>query len=326
MIEPLISVIIPIYNVESYLRECIDSVLIQTYKNLEIILVDDGSPDKCGEMCDEYKYQDSRIIVIHKENGGLSSARNAALDICKGKYISFIDSDDYVSPFFIEILYKGICFNDADIATIIGSEEFLVDSNQRPDLATSSEDYRVEDIEKNIAIEKLCYQTIANGTPFRLYKREIFKNIRFPVGYVFEDVATTYRTFIEANKLSIIHSKLYAYRVRKDSIVRMNFSEKKMVVIPITKTMFQEISNYDSNLTFAAASRAFAQNYHVFLQAPYSDKKDLCLIWNEMKKYRSYVIKDQNKLVRKKNKVGAFTICFGMTLSYLIGRLYLRLR
>lgn len=323
---PLVSVIVPIYNVEPYLKECIDSVLAQTYKNIEIILVDDGSPDNCGKICDEYKKLDDRIIVIHKENGGLSSARNAGLDICKGEYISFIDSDDYVSPYFIEILYKGIRFNDADVTTIIGAEQFYVEGNERPQLASSNTDYIVESLDKDEAIKKLCYQTIANGSPFRLYKKKIFDEIRFPIGFVFEDVATTYRTFIAANKLSIVNAKVYAYRVRRDSIVRMAFSEKKMVVIPITQTMFKELCEYDSKFTNAAASRAFAQNYHVFLQVPFRDKRDLKLIWNEMLKYRGYVIKDKNKLVRKKNKIGALTTYLGLNAAYWLGRLYLRLR
>ena len=112
----LISIIIPIYNVEKYLHCCINSVIRQTYKNLEIILIDDGSPDNCGKICDEYAKKDNRIKVIHKENGGLSSARNAGLDIAKGEYISFVDSDDYVAENFIEKLYKLCKENDADIA------------------------------------------------------------------------------------------------------------------------------------------------------------------------------------------------------------------
>lgn len=324
--QPLISVIIPIYGVEPYLKECVDSVIAQSYRNIEIILVDDGSPDRCGEICDEYKKQDERIIVIHKENGGLSSARNAGLDICKGEYISFIDSDDYVSPCFIEILYKGICFNNADVTTCIGAKQFLVGDNHRPSLATSPEQCKIEHLEKKTAIEKLCYQTIANGAPFRLYKKEVFENIRFPVGYVFEDVAITYKTFIAANKMSIVDADIYAYRVRKDSIVRMTFSEKKMVVIPITKTMFKEICAYDVKFTYAAASRAFAQNYHVFLQVPFEDKRDLKLIWNEMVKYRRYVVKDRNKMIRRKNKIGALTTYLGMNAAYYFGRMYLRLR
>ena len=105
MNKPLISIIIPVYNAEKYLKKCLDSVINQTYKNLEIILVDDGSTDKSPEICDKYAEKDSRIIVLHKENGGVSSSRNAGLDIFKGEYLSFVDSDDYVEPDYIEYLY-----------------------------------------------------------------------------------------------------------------------------------------------------------------------------------------------------------------------------
>ena len=105
--QPLISVIIPVYKVELYLRECIDSVLAQTYQNLEVILVDDGSPDQCGSICEQYAEKDNRVCVIHKENGGLSDARNAGIDVAKGEYIGFVDSDDWVAPDMYECLYKA---------------------------------------------------------------------------------------------------------------------------------------------------------------------------------------------------------------------------
>ena len=108
MLQPLISVIVPCYNVEEYLPKCIESILNQTYRNLEILLVDDGSPDNCGRICDEYAAKDSRIRIIHKKNGGLSDARNAALDVMTGEYVTFIDSDDYVSDDYVEYLYKII--------------------------------------------------------------------------------------------------------------------------------------------------------------------------------------------------------------------------
>lgn len=324
--KPLISVVVPIYNVEAYLSDCIDSIRKQTYENLQIILVNDGSPDKCGEICDGYKKIDQRITVIHKENGGLSSARNAGIDICKGEYISFIDSDDYISEYFIEIMYQGILFNDADIVTCVGAKQFLENSDERPYLAQNSKACMVSDITKDTALRKLCYQTIANGAPFRLYKKDIFNSIRFPNGYVFEDVATVYRTFIAAEKMVLVEADIYAYRIRKNSIVRMKFSEKKMVVVPITKTMFKEICDYDHSLMKPAASRAFAQNYHVFLQVPFLDRKNLKIIWAEMKRYRGIVICDNNFEMRKKNKVAAYVTYLGMNISYIVGKLYLKVR
>ena len=114
--SPLISIIVPVYDVEPYLRKCIDSILIQSYRDLEIILVDDGSPDNCGAICDEYAEKDKRIKVIHKKNGGLSDARNAGLDIATGEYIGFVDSDDWVMPDMYEYLYKAVKEYDADMS------------------------------------------------------------------------------------------------------------------------------------------------------------------------------------------------------------------
>lgn len=113
--QPLISIIVPVYKVEKYLKRCVDSILTQTYQNMEIILVDDGSPDNCGAICDRYKKTDNRVVVIHKRNGGLSDARNTAIPLAKGEYISFIDSDDWISSYYVEHLYEAVAKCDADI-------------------------------------------------------------------------------------------------------------------------------------------------------------------------------------------------------------------
>ena len=324
--EPLISVIVPVYKVEPYIRECVDSIINQTYRNLEIILVDDGSPDRCGKICDEYAGLDKRIKVIHKINGGLSSARNAGLDICKGEYISLIDSDDYISPYFIEMFYKASRINDSDVVTGTGASEFLAETDYRPALAHSINECEMREIEPSKALELMLYRHLPNGAPFRLYKKHIFDDIRYPEGYVFEDLATTHKTFIKARHMTLVKADIYAYRVRKDSILRMKFDERKMVVVPIAQNMFAEVCKAYPELEAAAASRAFAQCYHVLLQVPREDKKHLQEIWYELKKYRIKVITDRNPLVRKKDKVGAWISLFGMNISYLAGRTYLKAR
>ena len=126
--EELISVVVPVYNVEKYIDKCINSIINQTYKNLEIILVDDGSPDNCGNICDEYAKKDNRIIVIHKENGGLSDARNTGIEVSKGKYITFIDSDDYISDNYVSFLYNLIIEYKADIS--IGKHYVLYENGE----------------------------------------------------------------------------------------------------------------------------------------------------------------------------------------------------
>lgn len=317
--KPLVSVIVPIYNVEQYLRECIDSIIRQTYKNLEIILVDDGSPDNCGKIAETYAEKDNRIKVLHKENGGLSDARNVGITEAKGEYISLIDSDDYISEFFIEIMMKNAMKYDADVITTGQSEQFFDESKERPELAKSADDFKSRCISVKEALVDMSYQVIPNGAQFRIYRRYIFDHIKYPKGYIFEDVATTYKTFIAARKMCLVDAKIYAYRVRQNSIVRKKFSQDKMVAIPITRRMYHDLVAYDSSLRPAAASRAFAQNFHVFLQVPEEDKDSMKKLWHEVIKYRRLVAADRDKRVRKKNKIGAFVTYLGMMPAYEIG-------
>ena len=178
----LISVIVPIYKVEKYLHKCIDSILAQTYTNLEIILVDDGSPDNCGKICDEYAAKDSRIKVIHQPNGGLSAARNAGLDIATGDYIGFVDSDDYIAPDMYEKLYNALVKNDADMA-ICDYQRF---GNELPydEMSLTTEVITgLQAMEKQNTVIN-CSFVVAWS---KLYKSFIFSNVRFPVGKINED-------------------------------------------------------------------------------------------------------------------------------------------
>lgn len=222
----LISIIVPVYKVEQYLPRCIASLVGQTYKNIEIILVDDGSPDKCGEICDEYAKKDKRIKVIHKANGGLSSARNAGLDIAIGKYICFVDSDDYLMENYIERLHKSITENNADIAQC----EFIETSDDEVVLTKENFVETVfngeEMIGKIYDYYGIYVSTIVVWT--KIYKKELFENIRFPIGRIHEDEATTYKLFYKAKKVAVTNEKLYCYFKADGSITRSGFSVKKI--------------------------------------------------------------------------------------------------
>lgn len=322
MVQPLVSVIVPIYKVEKYLSKCVESILAQTYQNLEIILVDDGSPDRCGQICDEYAKKDSRIRVIHKSNGGLSDARNVGIDACKGEYISFIDSDDFVSPYFIEILYKGIMEYDADISGVESGVFFFDETEQDVRLARSVDDCTISSIEPHEAIRRILYQSLPNGAQWRLYKRAVFMELRFPYGYLFEDAATTHRAFMRAKKMALINARTYAYRIRADSIVRMKFTEKKLICTTISEQIIGDILQYDPGLKAAAYARAFALNYQVFIQIPPSDKESLKAVWSSLLRYRTVVAKDKATELRTKNRVGALCTYLGMRFSHLAGRIY----
>lgn len=213
MEEVKISVIVPVYKVEPYLRKCLDSILGQTYRDLEIVLVDDGSPDNCGAICDEYAAGDERIKVIHKENGGLSSARNAALDIVTGDYIGFVDSDDWVELDMFEYLLSGIQRHHADIA-VCGMTEVYPDDQKE----ISWDRELVLNTEQAIAA-LLGPEPMENYVCNKLWKKELFQTIRFPVGCNYEDIATTYRLFELADKIVCLPLCKYLYLQRTDSIV-----------------------------------------------------------------------------------------------------------
>ena len=230
--DNLISVIVPIYNVEKYLDRCIKSIVNQSYTNLEIILVDDGSPDRCGEICDEWVKKDNRIKVIHKENGGLSDARNAGIEIAKGEYLSFIDSDDYVNKDFIKILYNLLIENNSDIS-MCGVCETKKDEDINKEIGKGN----IRNILSKNALEgkEHVYCVAWN----KLYKKSIFKNIRYPKGKIHEDVAVIYKIMYYSEKISITDSKLYFYFSAPESIMRSKFSEKRLEILDALKDSYE---------------------------------------------------------------------------------------
>lgn len=209
-----VSVIIPVYNVEKYLNECINSVVNQTYKNLEIILIDDGSPDNCPIMCDEWATKDERIKVFHQQNGGLSVARNNGIEYSTGDYLCFLDSDDYIAENSVERAITCIEENDADIVCF---GVFRV--NEFGKILESTEKIEEKTISYNQALLDLANGKIHDYPVNKLYKRKVFENVRYPAGRVFEDIATTYKTFLNSKKIYYLPQELYFYRKRERSIV-----------------------------------------------------------------------------------------------------------
>lgn len=213
MDAPKISVIVPVYKVEPYLRKCLDSIVGQTYRNLEIILVDDGSPDNCGAICDEYAARDERIKVIHQPNGGLSAARNTGLDIATGEYIGFVDSDDWIEPDMYEYLLSGARQTEADIAVCGIFEELPNRQNIR--CWHEAETFDTESGLKELLLRK----KYSHSAWDKLYRRTLFDGVRFPNGRNFEDIATTYRVFEKATTVRLMPEAKYHYLQRPDSIM-----------------------------------------------------------------------------------------------------------
>ncbi len=224
-----ISVIVPIYNVEQYLKKCVKSIQNQTYKNLEIILVDDGSPDNCGKMCDEFAKEDNRIKVIHKENGGLSDARNAGIEIATGEYVTFIDSDDWVSEDYCQILYTALKETHSDVSTIrfaLVVEKNAVVTNVGPQKVTIPNGAIVFEKEE-ILKQLLMRRTLDSYVWGKLYPIALIQKHKFKVGVSFEDVIYDYETFADINKIVCVDKEAYFY-LKHSGTITATCSQKNL--------------------------------------------------------------------------------------------------
>lgn len=227
----LISVIVPVYNTEKYLKRCIESIINQTYKNIEIILIDDGSTDSSSQICDEYAAIDNRIKVIHKENGGQGSARNLALDNMTGKYVGFVDSDDWIDTQMYEILYGNIMKFGADISCCRHHEKDIFDiKNDAVEVFSQPETMRLH----------LYHHEGFGQSPWdKLYKKELFDGIRFPEMRAYEDCATIYQVLAKANKVVFQNVNLYHYEIRENSTMTQKFSAVKFQAITAYLGMYE---------------------------------------------------------------------------------------
>lgn len=235
MTEPLVTIVVPVYKVEKYLNECVDSILRQSYKNFELILVNDGSPDRCGGICEDYKKKHSNIQVIHKANGGLSDARNAGIRVAKGEYITFVDSDDYISDDYLEKLVSAAVANDADfVQGQYTRSEFTADAAKEVKVFKPEEAFR----------KLLTWDTVTVYAWAKLYRLNLFKNIEYPVGRLNEDCCTTYKLILRSNKVVCIENEIYYYRVTPNSILTSKFNVKRFELWKVP----EEISAYIGSL------------------------------------------------------------------------------
>lgn len=304
--KPLISVIVPIYKVEKYMDKCIDSIVRQTYKNLEILLIDDGSPDGCPRICDEWEKKDSRIIVIHKENGGLSSARNIGLDHCHGQYVSFVDSDDWIDERFIEVLYEGIIDNEVDIS-VVGVWRVYPDKKISP---TENMATRIFSKEETVYSYLYFKNNLVGGVADKLFRTELFNDIRFPMGITSED---RYAWALICNKIRKLYfnpEPLYYYVCREGSITNSKLNKNTFDVIKITEmvcdylmsTGFQDMAAIDFFRMKAYLDTLYKM---LTINAPNN------LIEEYKKKTRSFFGKVmQNKRVSLHFKIKYFCYCF----------------
>ena len=295
--QDLISVIVPVYNVADYLDACITSIQRQTYFNLEILLIDDGSTDESGHMCDNYVLDDKRIRVIHQENAGLSAARNKGILECKGEYISFIDSDDFIDKQFIETMYSTMVESGCDLVCMEsanfydGDEEKIYSYWDRID--NQKGQYTVYSSEQ--MVEYAFYQILSvTSAQLKLYKKKLFQNIQFPIGRYYEDLATTYLFMLSSNRVAVLQHRLYAYRIRMSGIMTGNFNDNCLDCIWVGQKLVEDMEDRSPQLKRAADCAAFRINRIVFPKISFHDRISKHKVWNEISTYRKAVVLDRN--------------------------------
>lgn len=306
-----ISIIVPVYNVEKYLKKCIDSILSQTYTNLDIILVNDGSTDNSGMICEDYAKKDKRITVIHKKNGGLSSARNAGLDIAKGEYIGFVDSDDFIADNMYEILYHSIIDYNCDISIARLQSS---DSEEK-------RDFKVRKMNKFEALERtIVPYDLEIGIPTRLYKRFIFDNLRFDVGKIYEDFLILTDIFLRAENVVFNGNAVYYYLIRSGSITHpetIKVSENIIEAASKTLIALKKEKKLKPDIVWGCLRRAKDMMHYCSKDISVKNNKDfiekLRILY---KNYYSYIVR--SKLLTFKEKVSLFLFCYFLPFFILI--------
>ena len=287
-----VSIVVPVYNVEKYLQRCVDSILEQTLQDIEIILVDDGSQDDSGQLCDAYAEKDSRIVVVHKENGGLSSARNAGIDIATSPYIGFVDSDDYIDKQMFEKLFNWITDNDADIAMC----ELCHCYEDKTIKRRTNKEFGIVNTEQAIRLVMEGNKATVSAVN-KLYKISIFDKVRYPVGKLTEDAFVIVEVLMQAQKVVYSTEELYYYVHRKNSITTSGFKKKDMNVLEAYSKNKKLIQQYYPALLDVAEMRYMWAHFYVLDKMMLSKKveaKDIQKkIINTLRKNYRFIIKNE---------------------------------
>ena len=319
-----INIIVPIYNVESYLSKCICSLLSQTYTNIRILLIDDGSTDKSPDICDTYAKQDSRITVIHRSNGGISAARNSGLDALHDEpdesYVAFVDADDYVESDYLAFLYKLSKENDADI---VQCGYYIVYSESR--YISKGKNYETVILDRKSALESLCYNGIYDVTFWnKLYKLNIFDSLRFPESRIYEDTALAPHVVNRAKRIAVNMEPKYYYIQRYNSIANGRiFQERKYQFLEAGDELADYVSSLYPDLTKAAnVKRVFVRlsTLSQMVNANYNDKKRIKKMRKVILRYAPDVLWNKKSSVR--DKLGTILFLMGFPVYRIIWKLY----
>lgn len=317
--EPSISIIIPVYNVKPYLKRCIESVLNQTFKDFELILVDDGSTDNSGEICDEYAGRDKRVVVIHQENAGQAHARNVALSHSNGMFILYADCDDYVCKDHVKAMVDLALEYNADIVQC-SMKKFTKEKEIKDDAIGRPE---FEIYTASAALEEYCYQRKFYPGPWcKIIRRELMDGLLFPSGTGYEDMAIMHRLLGRAEKIILLPAVLYYYRQHSSSTMHTKFSDKKIDRIRIAEQLKKYIEEYFPENIRAVKTRYFLANIQLAMDVPYS--RQYCEVRADMKKNICSVRRDvmKDKKSKKTIRFMAAASYLGMPALMLLGRLY----
>ena len=300
-----ISIVVPIYNQEKYLKRCLDSLICQTYTNLEIILVNDGSKDLSGQICDEYEKIDYRIIVIHKENGGLSSARNAGIEIASGDYIGFVDSDDWVCKDMYEILLNNCLQYDCPIASM----KYFRTTKEVDIVQETSTNivYENEELINYYLKSMFNAQSLEQPVWNKLYKKELFTDVRFPMNQIYEDMFTVFKILSKGKKMVVSNQIGYFYYQNFQSITNAKFSKKNLDLLKVCNQIVDEVKEYD-NKEIVHIANSIKENGILSLLIRIAESSDdnrlyLKLLLKELKQGKDtlqypYIPKIQKTLIR----------------------------
>ena len=296
-----VSILVPIYNAEKYIQRCLDSIISQTYDNLEIVLIEDGSKDNSLKIIEGYGEKDKRIKIVPIENNGVADARNKAVENATGEFLTFVDSDDYIEKDYIETLYKNLKKYNADIA-VCNCTNVMEETGEK--IHKSFGISKVKEYNNIEAVENLFYYNFLRHSPWgKLYKKEVWNNIRFPLGKNYEDLAILYKLFLNTKKVIYIPEEKYNYVIRQGSIVHNEIRKLDVeAILEYSQKILEDITQNYPELVPAAEYLVSYLSLSLWRKIPNGKYKEYDeIIKKNLKNYRFAVLK--NKKVNKKQKV-----------------------
>lgn len=309
--KPIVSIIVPVYNVEKYLEDCIDSLINQTYNKIEILLINDGSTDKSKIICEKYLKIDDRIKLINKLNGGLSDARNVGIDLATGEYLTFVDSDDVLSNKFIEKMLKVAL----DTKTDIVCSRYMRFKEKNKIIEAKENIKNVMILDSFKFLKNVFYQydqtLYSVSACSKIYKKDIFRTLRYPKGKLYEDVAIISDLMEMTNKIAVLDEILYFYRISENSITNSKFNSRKLEIINYCEKNLQKYEN-NCEMQRAVQNMLFARSMEILAimkNSKYRNKETEEKLWNNIKSYRKLIIFDNNS--RKIAKISAIISYIG---------------